>query len=191
MLGAIIGDIVGSRYEWRNVKRKDFDLFSSFKNYTDDTVMTVAVASACLPYLQEKNIRTFQERLITEMRRLGRLYPNLYGSLFTNWLKSDSPQPYYSYGNGAAMRVSPVAYVVDTLEEAQRLAKASAEVTHNHPEGIKGAQAVSSAIFLSLHGQGKAQIKAYIEQEYYSLGFHLDDIREQYSFNETCQGSVP
>lgn len=191
MLGAIIGDIVGSPYEFESDKTKDFMLFSPHCRPTDDSIMTIAVGCACVEAdcYDEDN---FERTLVEKMRELGRLYRGAgYGGMFYRWLMSDHMQAYNSFGNGSAMRVSPTAYAVDTLEDVERLAKWSAEVTHNHPEGVKGAQAVATAIFLARTGSSKDEIKRYIEDKYYGLDFTLDDIRKGYSFDVTCQGSVP
>ena len=191
MLGAIIGDIIGSPYEFDSDKDKDFLLFSPECRPTDDSVMTIAVGCACVEADLHDEI-DFKTTLIERMRELGRMFRHAgYGGRFYRWLMSDTMGPYGSYGNGSAMRVSPVAYAAKTLEEAERLAKWSAEVTHNHPEGIKGAQAVAGAIFLARKGASKAEIKKYIEDNYYTLNFTLDEIRPKYSFDVTCEGSVP
>lgn len=191
MLGAIIGDIVGSPYEFESDKTKDFMLFSPHCRPTDDSIMTIAVGCACVEadcYDED----SFERTLAEKMRELGRLYRGAgYGGMFYRWLMSDHMQAYNSFGNGSAMRVSPTAYAVDTLEDVERLARWSAEVTHNHPEGVKGAQAVAAAIFLARTSSSKDEIKRYIEDKYYDLDFTLDDIREGYSFDVTCQGSVP
>lgn len=191
MLGAIIGDIVGSPYEFESDKTKEFMLFSPHCRPTDDSIMTIAVGCACVEAdcYDEDN---FERTLVEKMRELGRMYRGAgYGGMFYRWLMSDHMQAYNSFGNGSAMRVSPTAYAVDTLEDVERLARWSAEVTHNHPEGVKGAQAVAAAIFLARTGSSKDEIKRYIEDKYYDLDFTLDDIREGYSFDVTCQGSVP
>lgn len=209
MLGAIIGDVVGSVYEWNNIKTKDFELFKPNCFFTDDTVMTVAVANALLE-TREKQSKSrikkrergaltyeykkisFKEELIQQMQDFGRRYPNRgYGGMFAGWIVSDNPQPYNSFGNGSAMRVSPCGYIAVELDEALALAKASAEVTHNHPEGIKGAQAVAAAIFLARCYKTKDEIKQYIEENFYTLDRMLDEIRPNYTFNETCQETVP
>lgn len=191
MLGAIIGDIVGSPYELESDKTKNFMLFSPHCRPTDDSIMTIAVGCACVEadcFDEDGFIRTLTEK----MRELGRLYRGAgYGGMFSRWLISDHMQAYNSFGNGSAMRVSPTAYAVDTLEDVERLARWSAEVTHNHSEGVKGAQAVAAAIFLTRTGSSKEEIKQYIERKYYDLDFTLDEIRPAYSFDVTCQGSVP
>jgi len=186
MLGAIIGDIVGSVYEWNNIKTKDFPLFSNDGFFTDDSVMTIAVADALL------NGGT-ADNFIDSMKRIGRPYPNSgYGGNFNRWIFSDDREPYNSWGNGSAMRVSPCAWFANSLEEAETLAEMSAAVTHNHPEGIKGAQATAAAIYLARTDKEKGEIKNYIESKYgYDLSRSLDAIRPVYLFNESCQETVP
>lgn len=190
MYGAIIGDIVGSKFEFNNIKTKDFPFISNGCQFTDDTVMTVAVARALLRSREQKC--PFKPLLIEEMQSLGRKYPYAgYGGMFISWLWKKNPQPYNSFGNGSAMRVSPCGLIAVTLDEALDLAKASAEVTHNHPEGIKGAQATAAAIFLAKAGANKEKIGAYICDNFYSLSRTLNEIRPSYRFNETCQETVP
>lgn len=193
MFGAIIGDIVGSKYEFANIKTKDFPLFSSGCDYTDDSIMTVAAAKALIRAHGEAQPDLF--RIFTEeMHALGRKYPyptGAYGGRFSSWLSSDDPKPYGSCGNGSAMRVSPCALYAQTLEEALFLAKESARITHDHPEGIKGAQAVAGAIFLAKTGCSKQEIARFICDHYYLLTKTLDEIRPGYSFDATCQGTVP
>ncbi len=190
MYGAIIGDIVGSKYEFNNIKTKDFPFVSQGCEFTDDTVMTVAVANALLRSRAEK--RPFKPLLIREMQSLGRKYPFAgYGGMFSSWLGEEDPKPYNSFGNGSAMRVSPCGLIAVTLDEAIALAKTSAEVTHNHPEGIKGAEATAAAIFLARTGTSKEDIGKYIGDHYYNLSQTLDEIRPTYWFNETCQNTVP
>lgn len=192
MYGAIIGDIVGSTYEFNNVKTKDFTLFPDGCDFTDDTIMTFAVAKA-LFRAREKQV-SFKTVLVEEMQRLGREYPHplgAYGFRFGCWLRSNDPQPYNSFGNGSAMRVSPCGLIAVTLQEALDLAKASAEVTHNHPEGIKGAQAVSAAIFLAKCHLSKEEIRAYIHENFYPMDRSFEEIRRDYAFNESCQKTVP
>ena len=191
LYGAIIGDVVGSIYEFHNVKSKDFPLLTEKSHFTDDTAMTIAVANALI-ISGKDDISGFQSNLISEMQRIGRKYPNAgYAGKFSKWLNSESPVPYESFGNGSAMRVSPCALVADSMEEAEAIAEASASVTHNHPEGIKGAKAVASSIWLAKDGADKADIRAYVEDNYYPLEKSLDDIRKGYSFDMTCLGSVP
>lgn len=191
MLGAIIGDVIGSAYEFGSRKTKDFNLFPCRARPTDDSIMTIAVGIACLD-AEVFDENAFKKAVISRMHELGAKYPNVgYGGSFYRWLFHGFTEPYNSFGNGSAMRVSSVAWVAKTLEEAETFAKWSAEVTHNHPEGIKGAQAVSAAIFLSRDGKSKDEIRAYIEDKYYNLDFTIDEIRPSYSFDVTCQGSVP
>ncbi|WP_165247236.1 ADP-ribosylglycohydrolase family protein [Adlercreutzia sp. ZJ141] len=190
MYGAIIGDIAGSRYEFYPEKTKDMPLFAKGSRFTDDTVLTVAVANALLE--ARKTGVSFKELLVPEMRRMALAYPDAgYGGRFATWLGSADPSPYGSFGNGSAMRVSPCGLIAVTLEEALDLARASAEVTHDHPEGIKGAQAVAGAVFLAKTGHTKEEIRAFVQDGYYNLDFTLDEIRAGYGFDETCQGSVP
>ncbi|OJJ17430.1 hypothetical protein BKI52_26525 [marine bacterium AO1-C] len=206
MLGAIAGDIIGSMREKRNhvlyrlgkmvpftdnalkreidhTKREDFELFGGYNNFTDDSVMTLAVADAIMnhkPY--GKTIKDY-----------GRRFPNRgYGGRFRKWLKSDDMEAYNSYGNGSAMRVSPVGFAFDTLEEVLAEAKASAEVTHNHPQGVEGAQAVAAAVFMARTGESKEAIRDYLSETFeYPLADTIEDIRPTYKFDATCEGSVP
>lgn len=212
MIGAIVGDIVGSIYEWNNIKTKEFPLFKDECFFTDDTVMTCAVAEAIMKGGK-------REDFIDAMKKYGRMYPSAgYGGRFTAWLISKDSKPYNSYGNGSAMRVSPCAWTMDCEYYAKTgmwpragsdLAKLSAEVTHNHPEGIKGAMATADAIFICRYyrlGYGlaneknsddiiktcKKTVKKHIEDKYgYDLSKTLDEIRPGYTFDVTCQGSVP
>ncbi|HIZ95074.1 ADP-ribosylglycohydrolase family protein [Flavonifractor sp. An112] len=195
MYGAFIGDIVGSKYEFNNIKTKDFPLFSPGCDYTDDSIMTAAVAQAILLRQQEpENHRDFSGLLVEVMQDFGRRYPHptgAYGGRFADWLRRENPAPYGSYGNGSAMRVSPCALAAVTLEEALELARVSAAVTHDHPEGIKGAEAVAAALFLAKTGASKEEIRQYVAEHFYSLDFTLDSIRADYHFDVSCQGSVP
>ena len=186
MLGAIIGDIVGSIYEWHNIKTKEFPLFGQKCKFTDDTVMTIAVAEGLM------NGGT-PEDYVKAMKRLGRMFPKAgYGGRFRSWLFSDDNKPYNSWGNGSAMRVSPAGCFFDTLEMTENAAEASAAVTHNHPEGIKGAKATAAAIFLARNNKSKEEIKSYIENNYgYDLSGTLDKIRPTYKFDVSCMGTVP
>ena len=165
MYGAILGDIIGSPYEFdQGGKRKEFPLFAENATFTDDTVMTIAVAEALLDSEDLVNEAAIHQRLVGSMQEYGKLFPKAgYGGQFKLWLRDKEPEPYYSYGNGSAMRVSSVAWLYDDLEQVRRMARLSAEVTHNHPEGIKGAEATASVIFLARTGSTKAEIKAYIE----------------------------
>ena len=193
MYGAILGDMIGAPYEFdRGKKVKDFPLFSRGSQFTDDTVMTVAVAQALMDTLGRDD-DAIRAALVASMRKWGRWYPYAgYGGRFAGWLRSDDPQPYNSYGNGSAMRVSAAGWLGKTLEEARRLARLSAEVTHNHPEGIKGAEATASAIFLARDGRSKAEIRDYIVREFgYDLSRTCDEIRPGYYHVESCQRTVP
>lgn len=190
ILGAIVGDIVGSTREWHNVKTEDFELLPPGSRFTDDTVMTLAVAEWLM------TDPTHSERTLIEcMQRLGRKYPNAgYGGMFSRWLITENPKPYNSFGNGSAMRVSPVGLYANSLEETLELARITASVSHNHPEGIKGAQAIAAAIYLKRTEEfdTKGKIKRFVEQNFgYDLDINIRDIRNDYSFDVTCQGSVP
>lgn len=192
MFGALIGDIAGSRFEWNPTKSKDFDLLTQIGGCkpTDDSVMTVAIANAILEC--DGDYADLSEKTISQMRATGRRYPHAgYGGGFRAWLEAPVPRPYNSFGNGSAMRVSPCAYAANTLDEAIALSRTVSEVTHNHPEGIKGAEAVTVAIFMALHGKNILEIRDYINKHYYPMDFTLDSIRESYKFDVTCQGSVP
>ncbi len=193
MLGAVVGDVVGSVYEFNNIKSKKFPLFGPKCRFTDDSVMTMANALAGIEYIQQnRSVEVFTSKLIQEMKRLGKQYPRVgYGGEFRKWLFSKVSLPYQSYGNGSAMRVSPVAWIAQSLEETEYLAEASASVTHNHSEGIKGAKATAGAIYLARTGSSKEAICEYIQLNYYSLDFTLEQIRPQYQFDVSCQGSVP
>ena len=189
MLGAIIGDIVGSRFEWNNHRNKDFELFSKDCFPTDDSIMTLAVADAIICCRGYENL---SDMAVKKMREIGRLYPNCgYGRAFYQWIYSDDPKPYFSYGNGAAMRVSACGYAAKNLEGAKELSRKVTQVTHNHPEGLKGAEAVTVCIFMALHGYSISEIKNHITKNYYPINFTLDDIRQSYKFNVTCQDTVP
>ena len=193
MLGAILGDIVGSPFEFdhNNYKHKDFLLLSEKSHFTDDTVMTVAVARGLIAG-QGNAQKTFAE-VQHEMRRLGKAYPNAgYGGMFGRWLCAEHPQPYGSFGNGSAMRVAAAGWLFDTLDKTLEMAKVTAEITHNHPEGIKGAQATAAAIFLARTGHSKPEIRQYVEQTFgYDLSRTCDEIRPYYCNVETCQQTVP
>ena len=188
MLGAFVGDIVGSIYEFHNTKSMDFELLNSYSNFTDDTVMTSAVAI----WLMEDEAHTINY-LIGCLQELGNRYPNAgYGTKFGMWLEEEDPQPYNSWGNGAGMRVSPVGLYAKTLDEALALAAVTASVSHNHPEGVKGAQAIAACVYLCKEGKTKAEIKEYVEKTFfYKLDRTINEIRETYHFDVSCQGSVP
>jgi type I restriction enzyme M protein len=190
MLGAIIGDIVGSRFEWHNHKNKKFDLFSDQCFFTDDSVMTLAIAKAILACAGD--YQELDQHAVKAMQEVGRPYPNCgYGAMFRGWLYSVQPKPYNSYGNGAAMRVSACGLAATSLAEAKDLARKVTAVTHNHPEGLKGAEATVAAIFLAKTGKSSLAIREFISEHYYPLNFTLDEIRDSYRFNETCQETVP
>ncbi|MBF1635028.1 MAG: DUF1810 family protein [Prevotella sp.] len=188
MLGAIIGDIIGSVYEFQNKKQKNFPLFTPMSRFTDDTVMTLAIAK----WLTEDKEHS-KEGLVQRMQSLGKRYPNAgYGGGFKRWLNDCHPKPYNSYGNGSAMRVSPIAFYAQSLEETLRLATISAEVSHNHPEGIKGAKAIASTTYLARTGASKKEIKVYVEANFkYNLNLQLDEIRSIVCDAISCQKTVP
>ncbi len=183
MLGAIAGDVIGSVYEHRNHKRKDFPLFTCQSHFTDDTVLTVAIADTLLN----------NGNYVDTLHRYFELFPRAgYGTNFTLWASLKRRRPYNSWGNGSAMRVSPIGYAAASLEDALEMAAASAAVTHNHREGIRGAQATAAAIFLARRGQSKEAIKDYVQASFgYNLERSLAEIRPVYSFDVSCQGSVP
>ena len=194
MYGAILGDIIGSPYEFdRGEKTKDFPLFSSRSRLTDDTVMTVAVADAFLSCPPDADDGLVRELLVASLRKWGHAYPNAgYGIRFHMWLQVKNPTPYNSFGNGSAMRVSSVAWLYDDIDSVRKAACLSAEITHNHPEGIKGAEATASAIFLARTGHSKEDIRTYIEENFsYDLSRTCDEIRPNYRPVESCQQSVP
>ncbi len=193
MYGAILGDMIGAPYEFdRGDKTKDFPLFTSESVFTDDTVMTVAVAEALLDGMDGDPAELYG-LLVRSMQKWGRRYPLAgYGVRFGVWLQQDDPQPYGSYGNGSAMRVSAAGWLYDTLETTREIARRTAEVTHNHPEGIKGAEATASAIFMARTGSDKEEIRRYIIREFgYDLSRTCDEIRPAYRHVESCQGTVP
>ena len=192
--GAILGDIIGSPFEFdRGDKTKDFKLFSRRSHYTDDSVMTLAVCEALLKVGQDATVKEIEDAVISSMQSWGRRYPHAgYGGYFRRWLTACHPEPYNSFGNGSAMRVSAVGWLYDSLENTRTVAKAIANVTHNHPEGIKGAEATASAIFMARNGSSKEEIKKYIENEFhYDLNRTLDEIRPSFHMDETCQKTVP
>ena len=191
-IGAIVGDIVGSPYEFdhNNIKTEQFPLFSSDSEATDDSIMTLAVAEG-LVNSWEKDEETVKRAIIKAMQREGKNYPDAgYGARFVNWLRN--PVPYDSFGNGSAMRVSPVGWLFDTLSDVLKYAALTAEISHNHPEGIKGAQATAAAIYLTRCGLPKDKLKAYLTQTFgYDLDRKLDDIRPAYRHVESCQQTIP
>lgn len=183
MLGAIAGDMIGSVYEALPLKSTDFPLFQSHTVFTDDTVLTIAVAYAILKQLDYASC----------LKKFGRKYPDAgYGGLFYNWIFSDLSEPYNSWGNGSAMRVSPVGFAFDSEDRVLSEAEKTAKITHSHPEGIKGAQAAALAVFLARCERDKEFIKQDIQRRFgYDLNRALDDIRPAYHFDISCQGSVP
>ncbi len=183
MIGAIAGDIIGSVYEHHPIKTKDFPLFQPRSRFTDDSVLTVAIADALL------GGRPYRDAV----RAWGRRYPHAgYGGSFVRWLFADDPRPYHSWGNGSAMRVSPVGWAFGSEDEVLRQARLSAEITHDHPEGIKGAQATALAVYLARTGADKETLRARIQTEFgYDLGRTVEDIRPGYAFDVSCQGTVP
>jgi len=204
MLGAIIGDIVGAPYEFNNYRRTDFELFSRRSRVTDDSIMTLATARALMDtwetlgysrgeaVIDETLLTLLEKKAVAAYQDLGRRYPDCgFGLRFNHWIFQEDPGPYDSYGNGGAMRVSPVAWLANTEEEVIRLSRTVTGVSHNHPEGLKGAEATALAIFLARKGVAKAAIKKRIRRDYYPLDFTLADIRDTYAFNETAQETVP
>ena len=194
MYGAILGDIIGSPFEFdRGDKTKEFDLFTKGCDFTDDSVMTIAVGEALLAVGTEATVKEIEEALVTNMQDWGKRYPYAgYGGRFRYWLRESNPKPYGSYGNGSAMRVSAAGWLYDSLERTREVARATANVTHNHPEGIKGAEATASAIYMARNGASKEEVKEYIEREFhYNLDRTLDEIRPGYHMDETCQRTVP
>jgi ADP-ribosylglycohydrolase len=183
MIGAISGDIIGSVYEWHKIKTKEFNLFSEKCHFTDDSILTIALADSIMtgtPY--RDNLKTFYQ-----------WYPHGgYGGSFHRWAQSENPVPYNSWGNGAAMRISPVGYAFDDLETVLKKAKEFTEITHDHPEGIKGGQSTAACIFLARKGSSKNDIKEYVEKTFdYDLSKHVDEIRPDYTFDVSSQGTVP
>lgn len=187
IIGTICGDIIGSTREHYSIKTKDFRLYEENSIFTDDTVMTLAVASWLIKDKSSKEV------LISEVKRFGLRYPHSgYGGMFRRWLRDESSEAYGSWANGSAMRVSPTAWVAESLEESQKLAELSAVITHNHPEGIKGALATNDAIYLARNGFSKDEIREHVETNYdYNLDYTVDEIRPYYEFDVSCAGSVP
>ena len=193
MYGAILGDMIGSPYDFdRGNKTKEFPLFSRGSRYTDDSVMTIAVAEALMDNMG-KSDGEVKSALVISMQKWANKYPSAgYGRMFCIWLGEKNPKPYGSFGNGSAMRVSAAGWLYDTIEETRKYARLTAEVSHNHPEGIKGAEAAASAIFMARHGSTKEEIKDYIIREFaYDLSRTCDEIRPTYHHVETCQQTVP
>ncbi|GHV35089.1 hydrolase [Synergistales bacterium] len=190
MIGAIIGDIVGSRFEFNNHRSKDFELFGKGCFATDDSIMTFAIAQALLN--AGGDYSKLGKLAVDNMRDVGRPYPHCgYGGMFRKWIYSDTMGAYGSFGNGAAMRVSPCGFAAKSLDESKILSDKVTEVTHNHPEGLKGAEATANCIFLAQSGVSIREIRDYVDRHYYTIDFTLGDIRDTYEFNETCQETVP
>ncbi len=195
MFGAIWGDVVGSPYEFdeNNCKAKDFPWLTEKSRFTDDSVMSLAVADALLDAPEDADDACLRRRLIHSMQTIGRRYPDCgYGPRFRLWVHSDDPRPYQSYGNGSAMRVAPVAWLCSDLERVRHVARCTAQVSHDHPEGIRGAEAVAAAVFLARTDRDKTEIRDYVEREFgYDLHRTCDAIRPGYHMDVSCQGSVP
>ncbi len=190
MLGAVIGDIVGSRFEWNNYRAKDFEFLTYKCSPTDDSIMTLALAQAIL--VSKPDHSDLAENAVKQMQLIGRRYPDCgYGGGFRSWMFSDHPQPYNSYGNGAAMRISAAGFAASSLAEAKQMSELITAVTHNHPEGLKGAEATVVAIYMAREGKSILAIRDFIDENYYPMDFTLDSIRGSYKFNETCQETVP
>ncbi len=194
MIGTIAGDIAGSIYEFHNIKTRDFTIFADYYGRrarpTDDSVMTLAVMQSLLDAADD--LHALPAAAVRRMQEFGRRYPHAgYGGSFRRWIASEAPQPYRSWGNGAAMRVSGCGWAAKTLDEALAFSDAVTGVTHNHPEGLKGARAVTAAIFLLRNGTSVADVRSHICENYYPLDFTLDEIRPSYDFDVSCQGSVP
>lgn len=190
MFGAIIGDIVGSRFEFADFRSKDFEFLSPECFFTDDSVMSLAVCKALLEC--KADYSDLGEKAVRCMQDIGRPYPNCgYGGRFYNWIYSDDPKRYGSYGNGAAMRISACGHVAGSVEETKLLSRKITEVSHDHPEGIKGAEATAVAVFLARTGKKMPEIRDYIDKHYYPMDFTIDGIRPSYRYNETCQETVP
>jgi ADP-ribosyl-[dinitrogen reductase] hydrolase len=201
LLGAIIGDIVGSRFEGSNHKGKDFELFDEECRATDDSVMTLAIAKAIMETEKIMNSEDdgmndyyslLEKMTVRCMQEIGRKYPYVgYGWWFSYWIFSDDPKPYNSFGNGAAMRISPVGHIAITESDVIKLSEVVTAVTHNHKEGIKGAEAVAMAIYMVRHGYTKEEIRQRIERDYYPLDFTIEGIKDTYLFDASCQNTVP
>lgn len=190
MLGAIIGDILGSKYEFNNIRSKSFPLFEKDMFFTDDTVMTLAIADALMKGIDDP--RQVYLETVQSMHRLGRKYIRAsYGQRFRRWLENPHPQPYGSFGNGAGMRVSSCGWLATSLEQTKLLSNLVTSSTHDHPEGIKGGESIAVAIYLARTGSSKTAIRRYIETHYYGLDFDYETLRTTYTFNETSQQTNP
>lgn len=194
MYGAILGDIIGSRFEFdRGDHTKDFELFTRNNEYTDDTVMTIAVMEALEFAGVDADVETIRKECIMAMKRWGQCYPYAgYGRRFFSWVLSDDPKPYNSYGNGSAMRVSAAGWLFDGVERTREVAKATAEVTHNHPEGIKGAECTAAVMYLARTGKTKDEIKEFVVREFgYDVSKTVDELRPLHEHVESCMDSLP
>ncbi len=194
MYGAILGDIIGSRFEFdKGGRTKDFELFTKEDNWTDDTVMTVAVAEALMNAGKEASVSETEKACVGSMQKWGQRYPGAgYGGSFIHWVHSSNPRPYGSYGNGSAMRVSAAGWLYDSLERTREVAKATANVSHNHPEGIKGAECTAAVIYLGRIGESKNEIMEYVIREFgYDFSETLEEMRARHRHDETCQDSLP
>ena len=198
MLGAIIGDVVGSRYEFANIKSKSFPMFHPVCTFTDDTVCTIAVAKTLIDNYpidySDEGLNKLKKNLVENFKHFVEEYPNYgYGGSFFNWAMSDNKEPYNSWGNGSGMRISPVGWIANNIDEVKKLSKAVSEVTHNHREGIKGAEAIAMCIYMARIGKTKEEIKEYIYDNYYPILDYLDyeELLDTYEFDVSCQGSVP
>lgn len=188
MFGALVGDIIGSHFEFNNTKSKDFAFFNDDTRFTDDSVLTLAISKYFLKFPDETN----KDELIKIIKETAQKYISAgYGPSFLRWITSNSSSPYNSYGNGAAMRVSPVAYISNSLEETITLSDFVTSITHNHEEGLKGARCIATSIYLLLHGATKSEIKEYVEKNFYQLNFDYQDLVKNYKFEISCQKSVP
>lgn len=190
MLGAIIGDIAGSRFEWNNYRKKDFEFFHQDCFVTDDSIMSLSIAKAILE--SNDNYYDLSNKTVYWMRNIGQKYHDAgYGGRFFYWMFGNDPKPYNSFGNGSAMRCSACGFAADSLEEAIDLSNKVTMVTHNHKEGMKGAEATVVCIYLARTGSSIEEIRKYVNDHYYTLDFTLDEIRDTYKFNEICQNTVP
>lgn len=190
MIGSIIGDIAGSRFEAHNHRSKEFDLFGDGCCLTDDSIMTLAVASAI--FVSRRDYMNLRDNIVPCMQYLGQKYKDAgYGATFINWLWTKNPKPYGSYGNGAAMRVSPCGFAATSIDQAKWLSNRVTRVSHDHPEGLKGAEAVAVSVYLARTGSSKDDIRKYVQENYYDIDFTIDEIRPTYRFDVSCQGSVP
>lgn len=194
MYGAILGDIIGSVFEFdRGPWTKDFELFTKHSSFTDDTVMTVAIAEALMSARKDADLEAIKKECIASMKKWGQWYPNAgYGTRFYGWVLTDNPKPYGSFGNGSAMRVSAAGWLYDSIERTREVARVTAEVTHNHPEGIKGAECTAAVMYLARTGKNKEEIKEYVAKEFgYDISESLEEIRKHHRHVETCMDSIP